>query len=232
MQGIGAGNRGMSDGNMHDGKKTGRGEEAGEGALASMPASLAALIRRSDGPAGRPLPPVDQWNPEFCGDLDMRIAADGTWFYLGTPIGRLPLVKLFASVLRKDDDGKTYLVTPVEKIGITVEDAHFQAVEMASDSNPETGGRLTFRTQLGDLVPLDQDHPMRFELEAETGGLKAYIRVRGRLEARLTRALMYDLIALADAGKGPNADQYGIASGNAFFPICSLAELEAFEVHA
>nr|WP_324292788.1 DUF1285 domain-containing protein [uncultured Cohaesibacter sp.] len=196
-----------------------------------MPACLVALIERSDGLEGRPLPPVESWNPDFCGDLDMRIAADGTWFYLGSPIGRLPLVKLFASVLRKDEDGKTYLVTPVEKIGITVEDAHFQAVEMAADGDLAAGGVLTFRTNLGDLVPLDEEHPMRFELEPETGGLKAYIRVRGRLEARLTRALMYDLIALADAGEGPNDDQYGVASGVTFFPICSLAELESFEVH-
>ena len=202
-----------------------------EADLATMPAGLVALIERSNGLEGRPLPPVERWNPDFCGDLDMRIAADGTWFYLGSPIGRLPLVKLFASVLRKDEDGKTYLVTPVEKIGIFVEDAHFQAVEMAADGDLATGGVLTFRTNLGDLVPLDEEHPMRFELEPETGGLKAYIRVRGRLEARLTRALMYDLIALADAGKGPNDDQYGVASGGFFFPICSLAELESFEVH-
>ncbi len=202
-----------------------------EADLATMPACLVALIERSDGLEGRPLPPVESWNPDFCGDLDMRIAADGTWFYLGSPIGRLPLVKLFASVLRKDEDGKTYLVTPVEKIGITVEDAHFQAVEMAADGDLAAGGVLTFRTNLGDLVPLDEEHPMRFELEPETGGLKAYIRVRGRLEARLTRALMYDLIALADAGEGPNDDQYGVASGVTFFPICSLAELESFEVH-
>ncbi len=202
-----------------------------EADLAAMPAGLVALIERSDGLEGRPLAPVERWNPDFCGDLDMRIAADGTWFYLGSPIGRLPLVKLFASVLRKDEDGKTYLVTPVEKIGITVEDAHFQAVEMAADGDLTAGGVLTFRTNLGDLVPLDEDHPMRFELEPETGGLKAYIRVRGRLEARLTRALMYDLIALADAGEGANDDQYGVASGGSFFAICSLAELEAFEVH-
>ena len=214
-------------------KKSGKHKKTNIGgvALDAMPAGLAALISRSDGANGRALPPVEKWNPDFCGDLDMRIAADGTWFYLGSPIGRVPLVKLFASVLRKDEDGKTYLVTPVEKIGITVEDAHFQAVEMASDEDPAKGSILTFRTHLGDLVRLDAEHPMRFELEAQTGGLKAYIRVRGRLEARLTRALMYDLIALADEGEGQHAGYYGVTSGDAFFPICNMAELDAFEVH-
>ena len=114
--------------------------EGGATPLKTMPASLAALMSRAEGETGRSLPPVEKWNPDFCGDLDMRIAKDGTWFYLGSPIGRLPLVKLFASVLRKDDDGKTYLVTPVEKIGITVEDAHFLAVEMAADGVLSEGG--------------------------------------------------------------------------------------------
>ena len=196
--------------------------------LKEMPASLAALVSRADGRDS--LPPVEKWNPDFCGDLDMRIASDGTWFYLGTPIGRMPLVKLFASVLRKDEDGKTYLVTPVEKIGITVEDAHFQAVEMALDGDLATRGCLTFRTNLGDLVRCDADHPFRFELEPKTGGLKAYILVRGRLEARLTRALMYDLVALAEEDDSSGEAAFGIRSGGVFYPICSMDELNLIEV--
>ncbi|PLW79170.1 DUF1285 domain-containing protein [Cohaesibacter celericrescens] len=199
--------------------------DAGDaGVLRDMPAGLSALISRADGRASSP--PVEQWNPEFCGNLDMRIASDGTWYYLGSPIGRAPLVRLFASVLRKDEDGKTYLVTPVEKIGIAVDDAPFQAVELAIDGALASGGCLTMRTNLGDLVRIDDSHPMRFELEEATGGLKAYVTVRGRLEARLTRALMYDLVALAREGQGEHQGQFGIISCGHFYSICSM---DAFE---
>lgn len=140
--------------------------------------------------AGRLAPPVERWNPDYCGEIDMRIAADGRWFYMGTPINRLPLVKLFASILRKDPTGHV-LVTPVERCGIMVEDAPFLAVEM--EQMPGAGGdTLAFRTNLDDIVVLDADHPLRFEFDA-TGGLKPYIRVRGELWARLTRALALDL---------------------------------------
>ena len=105
------------------------------------------------------LPPVHLWNPPFCGDIDLRIARDGTWFYGGTPIGRLPLVKLFASILRKDPEGFR-LVTPVEKVGITVEDAPFLAVEM----KVERGSMLSFRTNVDDWVEAGADHLLRFEL--------------------------------------------------------------------
>nr|WP_321458627.1 DUF1285 domain-containing protein [uncultured Cohaesibacter sp.] len=190
-----------------------------------MPAGLAALVERAG--EKRSLPPVDLWHPDFCGDLDMRIARDGTWFYMGSPIGREALVRLFASVLRKDEDGKTYLVTPVEKVGITVDDAPFLAVEMADEAANEAGADrcLIFRTNIGDLVPLDADHPMRFEVEAETDGLKAYLLVRGRLEALVTRSLMYDLVALAEEGKGEEVGYFGIVSGGIFFPICKMDAL-------
>ena len=112
--------------------------------------ALAALIANAAG-AGKGLPPVERWDPPFCGDIDMEIRADGTWFYMGTPIGRAPLVRLFSTVLRKDEDGRTYLVTPVEKVGIKVEDAHFIAVEMAGQDTGE-GRVLTFRTNVGDVV--------------------------------------------------------------------------------
>src|SRR5262245_42141391 len=161
-------------------------------------AGLAALIARAAGDAGakaRGLPPVDRWNPPFCGDIDMEIRADGTWFYMGTPIGRAPLVRLFSTVLRKDEDGKTYLVTPVERVGIRVADAPFIAVEM---SVTERKGEpvLTFRTNVGDVVEAGKEHPIRFVVEGGNDELKPYLHVRGRLEALVSRAVMYDLVEL------------------------------------
>ncbi|MBC8128777.1 MAG: DUF1285 domain-containing protein [Rhizobiaceae bacterium] len=150
--------------------------------------SLEALIARAER-AGRGAPPVERWNPDFCGDIEMVIRADGSWTYLGTPIGRPALVRLFSSVLRKDDDGRTYLVTPAERLGITVEDAPFLAVEMSRDEG-EVGPVLTFRTNVGDVVAAGPDHPLRF---ATDYGFAPYLRVRGRLEAKLTRALAFDL---------------------------------------
>src|SRR5919198_79507 len=136
-------------------------------------AGLSALIGRATR-AGKGPPPVDRWNPEFCGDIDMEIRADGTWFYLGTPIGRMPLVQLFSTVLRRDADGRTYLVTPVEKVGIRVIDAPFVAVEM--NVRGEGANRvITFRTNVGDIVEAGPGHPLRFVDEARTGGLKPYI---------------------------------------------------------
>ena len=123
-------------------------------------AGLQALISRAhEGSKG--LPPVEKWNPPFCGDIDMEIRADGTWFYMGTPIGRIPLVRLFSTVLRKDEDGKTYLVTPVEKVGIRIVDAPFLAVEMAA-SGEGVNVTLTFRTNVGDVVEASTEHRQRF----------------------------------------------------------------------
>ncbi|MEO1112893.1 MAG: DUF1285 domain-containing protein [Pseudomonadota bacterium] len=186
-------------------------------AAAGMPDGLKALMSRADG-KDKSLPPVDKWNPPFCGDLDIRIARDGTWFYLGSPIGRLPLVKLFASVLRRDADDKHYLVTPVEKIGITVDDAPFLAVEMAMTGTGEDQ-ELTLRTNLGELVTVDGEHPLRFEKETDSGGLKPYVLVRGRLEALFTRALMYQLAELIVERDGPGGRETGIWSDGCFFAI-------------
>src|SRR5438093_11384781 len=124
-------------------------------------------------------PPVHLWNPPFCGNLDMRIASDGTWFYLKTPIGRPALVKLFASVLKREGD-KYFLVTPVEKCGIVVEDAPFIAVELEVDRG-ERGHILQFRTNVDDWVACGPDHVLRFEPERQTGGLKPYLHVRRHL---------------------------------------------------
>ncbi len=151
-------------------------------------------------------PPVEKWNPDFCGDIDMRIASDGTWFYMGTPIGRKKMVRLFASVLRKDEDGKTYLVTPVEKIGITVDDAPFVAVsvDVVKDACNQT---LCFVTNVGDKVLAGPANPIRVEVEEDTGEPRPYILVRGRLEALISRNVYYELIE-----KGEIVDENGMSS--------------------
>ncbi len=191
-------------------------------------AGLAALISRAaeqSGDGKRGLPPVEKWNPPFCGDLDMEIRADGTWFYMGTPIGRAPLVRLFSTVLRKDEDGRTYLVTPVEKVGIRVADAPFLAVEMQAC---ETDGRLllTFRTNVGDVVTANASHPLRFETVGDDRQLKPYLLVRGRLEALVSRAVMYDLVALGAVIDVDGVEMFAIRSGGEVFPIMPAAELE------
>ena len=137
-------------------------------------------------------PPVHLWNPPYCGDLDMRIAADGTWHYLGTPIGRPALVRLFASVLKRENE-RYFLVTPVEKIGIRVDDAPFQAVEFELEGEGPNRA-LVFRTNVDDIVRCDADHRLRFEPETGTGGLKPYLHVRRDLWARVTRAVFLELV--------------------------------------
>ncbi|MFZ1679619.1 MAG: DUF1285 domain-containing protein [Rhizobiaceae bacterium] len=186
---------------------------------------LEALIARAPR-AGKGGAPVERWNPPFCGDLDMEIRADGTWFYLGTPIGRMPLVQLFSSVLRKDEDGRTYLVTPVEKVAIRVEDAPFLAVEMHASGAGEARV-LTFRTNVGDVVEAGPAHPLRFEDESGTGGLKPYLHVRGRLEALVNRAVMYELIHLGENAAVNGETMFGVRSNGVFFPIMPAARLEA-----
>ena len=163
------------------------------------------------------------WNPPDCGDIDMRIAADGTWFYCGSPIGRLPLVQLFASVLRKETD-RYVLVTPVEKVGIRVDDAPFLAIEMRIEDEANEP-RLIFRTNVEDLVIVDSEHALRFERGA-AGGLKPYVKVRGELWALLKRALFYDLVALGKTERLANQDWFGVRSCGVFFPICLASEIE------
>ncbi len=195
-----------------------------EAAKAASPtASLEALIARA-GASGKGLPPVDKWNPPFCGDIDMEIRRDGTWFYMGTPIGRMPLVKLFSSVLRKDEDGRTYLVTPVEKVGIKVEDAPFVAVEMSADVKDEHQV-LTFRTLTGDLVEAGPENPLRFEISAENDGIKPYVLVRGRLEALLARPVMYELVALGEELEMDGKRMFAVTSKGATFAVMPADEL-------
>jgi hypothetical protein len=156
----------------------------------------------------------------------MEIKADGTWFYMGTPIGRKQLVRLFSTVLRKDEDGKTYLVTPVEKVGIRVEDAPFIAVEMQV-SGEGVEQSLTFRTNVGDVVEVDAEHPLRFVVEEESDGLKPYVLVRGRLEALVTRSVMYDLVGLGEEIEIDGVTMFAVRSGGAVFPIMPADALEA-----
>lgn len=185
--------------------------------------ALSSLIARA-ARAGKDAPPVEHWNPPFCGDLDMEIRSDGSWWYLGTPIGRMPLVQLFSSVLRKDNDERTYLVTPVEKLGIRVADAHFLAVELAVTGKGDSQV-LTFRTNVGDVVAAGPGHPLRF-VEEETGGLKPYLRVRGRLDALVTRATAYELLDLGEEVEIEGRMMIVVRSNGAIFPVMAMDRLE------
>jgi len=183
---------------------------------------LDALFRAAE---GQRLPPVEQWNPPYCGDIGMRIQADGTWLYQNSPIGRKALVALFSRVLRRDADGRTYLVTPVEKVDVAVDDAPFLAVEMQVE-NPGRDQQLIFRTNVDDIVRCGPDHPLRFGRDVRNDGLKPYVLVRGRLEALLTRALYYDLVELAVPASVEDAEALGIWSGGAFFALSADAAVE------
>jgi hypothetical protein len=186
---------------------------------------IAAAVRGQSGAEGRKgPPPVHLWDPPFCGDLDIRIASDGTWFYMGSPIGRLPLVKLFASVIKREGD-KYFLVTPVEKIGITVEDAPFLAVEMQSEPT-SAGRRLHFRTNVDDWVACGPEHALRFEPEVSSGGLKPYLHIRRNLWAKVTRALFYDLVEMGEERDIGGVSMYGIDSDGTFFPMARADALE------
>lgn len=181
---------------------------------------IAGAARQS---AGQGAAPVHLWNPPFCGDIEMRIAADGTWFYQNSPIGRTALVRLFSSVLKREGD-QYFLVTPVEKCGIVVEDAPFLAVEMQHST--DAGGRsLRFRTNVDDWVVCGPDHMLRFEPEPQTGGLKPYVHVRSNLWARVTRALFYDLVELGEEREIARTPWFGIAAGGVFFPMAPAASL-------
>ncbi len=176
---------------------------------------LEALLKAQ---GGKGPPPVERWNPPYCGDIGMKIRADGVWLYQGSPIGRMPLVRLFASVLRKDADGRHYLVTPAEKIDVDVADAPFLAVEMQVEGSGRQQS-LTFRTNVDDIVTAGPEHPLRFAVEPGSGGLKPYLLVRGRLEALVTRALYYDLVELAVEEEREGRRQLGLWSAGRFFAM-------------
>jgi hypothetical protein len=171
--------------------------------------SLAEIARLAE---AKKLPPVDKWNPGHCGDSEMRIARDGTWFHQGSPIGRPAMVRLFSTILRRESDGRFVLVTPVEKLDIEVEDAPFVAVELKAEGEGEAMS-LAFRLNTGDLVVAGPGHPLRFEPGPD--GPHPYLEVRAGLEALIARPIYYELAELALAGGDPP----GLWSGGAFFPM-------------
>lgn len=182
---------------------------------------LVAAARRT---AGKGPAPVHLWDPPFCGNIDIRITGDGTWYYLSSPIGRLALVRLFASILKREGD-RYFLVTPVEKCGIQVDDAPFLAVELVV-AQSERGPALHFRTNVDDWVACGADHPLRFEPESETGGLKPYLHVRRGLWAKVTRSLFYELVELGVEREVCGERMFGIASHGEFFPMAKADSLQ------
>jgi len=194
---------------------------------------LAALQREAA--SGRKLPPVEKWNPAHCGDIDIRIARDGTWYHEGSPVGRKELVRLFSTILRKDSDGYV-LVTPAEKMRIVVEDAPFMAVlldvqhgahpplEGGSKSHSDFGEgsgaqALTFTTNVGDQVTAGPDNPIRVETDPATAEPAPYVHVRKGLEARIARAVFYQMADIAVPGTGEHAGTLGVWSNGTFFPL-------------
>jgi uncharacterized protein len=184
--------------------------------------TAAARDAASAGSSKKGLPPVHLWNPPFCGDLDMRIANDGTWFYLGTPIGRPALVRLFSTILKRED-AKYFLVTPVEKVGIRVDDAPFLAVEMQKVSD-ERGRLLRFRTNVDDWVACGAANRLRFKTAAD-GGLTPYLHVRADLWAKVTRAIYYDLVDMGEERMVDGRQMFGVASGGEFFAMADAQEV-------
>jgi hypothetical protein len=171
---------------------------------------------------GKGLPPVHLWNPPYCGEIDLRIGADGIWYYQKTPIGRPALVRLFASILKREGE-RYYLVTPVEKCGIAVDDAPFRAVEV-NPEDTESGRALRFRTDVDEEILCGKDHPLRFERQP-SGGLKPYLHVRRDLWALATRPVYYELVELGEERDVADGRWFGIASQGEFFPMLPADQL-------
>lgn len=173
---------------------------------------LLAQLPKGKGPA-----PVHLWNPDFCGDIDMRIARNGTWYYLGTPIGRKPMVKLFSNIIRRDGDDY-FLITPVEKVGIQVDDAPFVAVTLDVEGQGEAQV-LRFTTNVDDQVEAGPEHPLRVMIDAHTQEPAPYLLVRSNLEALVHRNAFYQLVALAVSRQIQGQNWLGVWSNGVFFPI-------------
>jgi len=173
---------------------------------------LLAVLKAQASSGDRRLPPVDQWNPDHCGDIGMEILRDGTWRHQGTRITREPLVRLFSTILRKDADGETYLVTPGEKIRVHVEDAHFTAVRVdrVGEGREQV---LVFTTNVGDVVQAGPEHPLRVTFAEDEP--RPYVHVRGRLEARVLRAPFYELVEWSETREG----KLGVWSGGVWFEL-------------
>ncbi|MFQ5564494.1 MAG: DUF1285 domain-containing protein [Parvularculaceae bacterium] len=178
---------------------------------------MSYAARLADVQNSRDLPPVERWDPPYCGEIDLVIRRDGTWVHEGTPIGRARLVRLFSTVLKREGD-RHFLVTPVEKLGIEVEDAPFLAVLMRAEGE---GGaqRLAFTTNVGDVVVAGPAHPIECRLDSATGQRAPYIEVRAGLEARIARAVYYDLVTLGQTREAGGAAQFGVVSDGVFFPL-------------
>ena len=183
--------------------------------------NLAATARKA---SKKGLPPVHLWNPPFCGDLDMRIARDGSWYYLGSPIRREGLVRLFSSILKKEDN-QYFLVTPAEKVGITVDDAPFVAVDFTV-RNPGVDQELTFRTHIGDEVTACAEKPIRVELDPKTDEPSPYIMIRADLEALIDRKTFFRLVSIGETNRYDGADWFGVRSKGVFFPIAPAEDLD------
>jgi hypothetical protein len=184
--------------------------------MTDAPASsgLDGVAKAAKAAGERGLPPVHLWHPAHCGEIDIRIRRDGVWFHEGTPIGREALVRLFSTVLRLDPDGY-HLVTPVEKMKITVEDAPFIATRVDRAKNSDGGETLVFQTNVGDTVEAGPENKIRVEIDPETGEPRPYVHVRRGLEALIARPVFYELAEMA----APEGDVWGVRSDGAFFPI-------------
>ena len=178
--------------------------------------SIEAQVKKA---APRGLPPVEDWDPDYCGEMDLVIRRDGLWIHEGTPIGRPNLVALFATILKREGDDY-FLVTPVEKLGIKVEDAPFLATDVTRD-----GADLVFTTNVGDVVQAGSDHPIRVERDSETGEPSPYVLVRRNLEALIDRKSFYRLVDLGERDMLDGTEWFGVRSGGTFFPIIPADEL-------
>lgn len=165
------------------------------------------------------LPPVEKWNPPNCGDIGMAIKRDGVWFYQGSPIGRQKMVRLFSTILRRDDDGVYYMITPVEKVPVDVEDVPFLALEMNVENKGRANQKLYFRTNVDDNVAVGKEHYLRFVVNKETQEPAPYVHIRARLEARIVRAVFYDLVALGVYETINQEKKFGVWSSGEFFAI-------------
>lgn len=167
--------------------------------------------------AGKGLPPVHLWNPAFCGDIDMRIARDGTWYYQGTPIGRKPMVRLFSTIIRREGDDY-FLVTPVEKVGIKVDDAPFVAVALEVLGSGEQQV-LRFTSNAEDQVDAGPAFPLRVETDSQTQEPAPYVLMRDNLEALIHRNVFYQLVELAVPRQIDGEQWLGVWSGGEFYPL-------------
>ena len=197
----------------------GEGGHEGANARSSGGNPTDALVRAAKA-GGKGPPPVHLWDPAYCGEIDIRILRDGTWLHEGTPIGRPALVRLFASVLKREGD-RHFLVTPAEKLGIAVEDAPFLAQDFEGED-----GVLTFETNVGDLVAAGPDNPITVDL-AEDGEPAPYLHVRRGLMARIDRKTFYRLTEIGETADVGGAQWFGVRSAGAFFPMIPVSELEA-----